>query len=338
MFRILSLVNAWADFYSNPSSPASIFQKEKYTKSSKTAAAGSQYVFCCFFLECTATKGGGILSTSQTNLLIEETSFSSCQATSGNGGGLFLSATATSNCIIYRVCSYACTATSNGPFCHTTLPKALNCNNMMNDSSVVYSNCPSSYRMICINYGKIIVSSINSSKNTGKCYVGILLYPSSSCNYSDCQIMYSYFSNNEAKDHNCVVFDSGGKAQMKSCNIINNTQSDKSRLGILFTNSPLNIYDSCALGNNADYSFYGNGGSINLYNTIFDKSINSYVTIKSAAPSSFINELLFIKTGECDAEKAKIYKKSRSNLCTYKRRIPQNVDMFKLSWMILICK
>ena len=298
----------------------------------------SQYVYCCYFVDCSAEKGGGILATSQTNMLIEETSFSSCKATSSDGGGLYFETTG--SCVLYRVCSFACTAPSNGPFCSIKLQNSLSYNNTMKDSSVANSNC--ARRTIWLKYGMILASSINSSKNIADYYPN-LVYPSSSCDFADCLISFSCFSNNEVRVHVCVLYDSGGKGEMRSCNVINNTQGQKSECGVVYTNSPLNIYNSCVIGNDADRAFYCSGSyKINLYNTTFDKTSNYNAVVQSSAATTFINNLLFIKTGECDAEDVKSFPKSRKTYdkaCTvhYRRSATDGLTMFKLSCLILIC-
>ena len=334
--QTLHLINAWLDFYSNPASPASIFQKEKYENITKAVSSGSQYVYSCYFVDCSAKRGGGILATSETNILIEETTFSSCKATSGDGGGIFFEITG--NCVLCRVCSFACTAPSNGAFCYVKLPVDLSYNNSMKDSSILYSNCPSAYRTIWLSYGKIFVSSINSSNNIGYQYVGIFVTSISSCDFSDCLISFSCFSNNKATHSVYVVYDGSGKGEMRSCNVMNNIQGQKSAYGAIYANSPLNVYDSYVIINDGDQSFHGFKCTINLYRTIFDKTNNNYVFVKEKA-TSFINDLVIFKTGECDAEKAKS-KKTHDKTCTiyYKRSATDGLTMFKLSCLILLCK
>ena len=211
----------------------------------------------------------------------------------------------------------------------------------MKDSSVACSNCPTTSRTIRLKCGAILVSSINSSKNTASEFPN-LVYPSTSCNFADCLISFSCFSNNEMKSYICVLYDSGGKGEMRSCNVINNTQGQKSQFAAVYTNSPLNIYNSCVIGNDADRSFYGSSNRINLYNTIFDKTSNYNAVVQESAATTFINNLLFIKTGECDAENPKTIPKSRktyNKACTnyHKRSVTDGLTMFKLSCLILHC-
>ena len=326
------LVCSWNDFYSSPSSPSSLFEKSRY-ESTKNASSGSQYVYLCFFIDCSAEKGGGILVTYDTNLLVEETSFNSCKATSGNGGGLFFEATG--NSILYKVCSYQCEAASHGLFCYMKLPDSLSYNNTIKDSSASYSNCPSCYRTLYPYYGKIHVSSLNSSKNVALYFSGILVYSASSSSFSDCLISYSCFSDNEAKNDACVFYTRTGKGEMRYCNVIRNQQVKKSSRGIVATNVPLNIYDSYIVENDADRSIYSNGSTVNVYNTTFDKSKGSGVIVQSTPSSSVLNYLRFIKTAECDAEipiKPRIFTKH------FVKSVTDGLTMIKLTSIILHCE
>ena len=106
---------SWDEFYKEPGVPASSFYKKQFG-TTKTVSEESQYVAYCMFVDCSATKGGGILIESKTILLIEETSFSSCQATSGNGGGLYFNAQGSST--LSKICSFKCRATNQAQFCY----------------------------------------------------------------------------------------------------------------------------------------------------------------------------------------------------------------------------
>ena len=77
----------------------------------------------------------------------------------------------------------------------------------MKDSSVAYSNCPSAYRTIWLYKGLVLASSVNSSNNIAYDYIGILVFPSTSCGFSDCLISFSCFSKNKATDYICVVYE-----------------------------------------------------------------------------------------------------------------------------------
>lgn len=52
---------------------------------------------------------------------------------------------------------------------------------------------------------------------------------------------------------------------MMYCSAINNTQGKILEYGIVYSNSPLNIYDLCVTENNADHSNYGNGNGISIF-------------------------------------------------------------------------
>lgn len=325
---MLDVAHAWNDFYSQPSSPASNLPKNRYT-SSQTPTQGSSYVYCCFFASCSASKGGGILVSTETKMLIEETSFSSCQATSGSGGGMFFSATGC--CILYRVCSFKSKASSEGHFIYTTLPQSTVYNNTMKYCSVSWTENSAVQSSACLLYGKILVSSVNSSFNKCEYFSGIKVRVFSSL-YSDCVISYSCFSNNEEKSGvNCIFYSGSGYSEMRSCNVINNKQTGTNS-GTIYVDYYLNIYDSCIIDNEAPYIIsIGSGGDANFYNTTFDKTFKNGGVIKSTAKSSFKNKLNFIKTAECDAESIKTFTSRKYQ--THKHRLINIVDIIKLTFM-----
>jgi len=312
-------------FFSTTESLSSTFKNTKYFAETKSVSSGNYYVSNCLFHVCWSSEGGGIFVTSSSNFLIEETTFLSCSATSGKGGGLFFEATG--NCVLSKVCSFSCSASSSGLFCYVKLPNSLEYNNTIIDSSVSHSNCPNSGNGFFPSYGKIFVSSVNSSKNIGSCHVGIRVDLSSSSEYGDSLISYSCFSDIETKNYVTVLYGLGGKGEMRSCNVVNNTQIDVSRFGTVCSNFHLNVYDSCVTGNNAERSFHCNDATIKLYNTIFDKGILS-VEVKESASSSFTNNLKFIRIGLCGAKDENIITLSgrTKNVCS---RVHQGYNSFQ---------
>ena len=316
-----NVLESWNEYYSNPSTPLSSLYKSEY-RSNKTAHAGSQHVFRCFFAKCTATQGGGILVESETKLLIEETSFFSCEATSGMGGGVYFDTNG--SCIFSRVCSYMCKANSSGQFCYVKLPELLEHNNTMKDCSISGIDNPSKMVGICMKDGKILVSSINSSYNSCDVFSGVGL-ESCSSTPSDCLVSYSCFTHNSMKRYSSVKFQGDNKHEMRRCNVINNTQ-ELSGYGAISAPFYLDIYDSCIINNNATYSIYQYGnGEVNVYNTVLDQSFNWIFSTQCTAITTFINSLSFIKTGECDSE----------NYTTTKRRVISSFTIFDLFSLIL---
>jgi hypothetical protein len=118
-------------------------------------------------------------------------------------------------------------------------------------------------------------------------------------------LSYSTFSDNNAFGHTCILFDGGGaKYEIKSCNIIRNTQGPTS-YGTIFTNGILNIEDSCILENTASTIFYSSSSSypITLKNCTVDKTTNNgYLTTQNTIPKSFILGLNHISTQNCNSK------------------------------------
>ena len=99
------------------------------------------------------------------------------------------------------------------------------------------------------------------------------------------------------------------------------------------------MYDSCIIENNAAYSIrQESSGEINVYNTVFDKQKEGNVIVQNEAKATYINTLLFIKTGECYAENIKpITIKSHCYMtCKNRRRIMEGTTMFKLSFLVMM--
>jgi hypothetical protein len=94
----------------------------------------------------------------------------------------------------------------------------------------------------------------------------------------------------------------GAKFEIKSCNIIRNTQDDLNSEGTIYTNGILTIDDSCIIENNAKYIFNQGSSSytITLSNcTVDSTSNNGYLTIKNAVTKSFILALKHMSTQNC---------------------------------------
>ena len=274
------VLESWNEYYSNPSTPLSALYKREY-RSNKAAHSGSQHVFRCFFVKCTAVRGGGILVESETKLLIEETSFFSCEANSGRGGGVYFNTEG--SCISSRVCSYKCKANISGQFSYVLFPDSLDHNNTMRDCSISGTNNPNRNVEISLKYGLIHVSSINSSYNSCDVYSGIGVESSSNIS-SDCLVSCSCFTYNLMKRYSALRFQGDNKHEMRKCNVINNTQKELGYNGAISAPCFLDIYDLCIIENNAEFSIYqSNNGTINIYNTILDKSCYGNITIQNTS-------------------------------------------------------
>ena len=330
----MSILNyAWNDFYKDPLSQTSQLFATKYSNQ-QNAAAGSQYVYRCFFDGCSGSYGGAILVSATTKLLVEETTFFSCYA-SGSGSAVYFSCSS-GCCILSKVCGYKCKSNSVGQFSCVNLGTSLDNNNSMIDCSISSIDNPSYEMGICLSCGSIRVNSINSSNNICNYFTSIFLEPISSSDPSCCSVSFSYFGNNVAKGNIIVFFEYGYAYEMKTCNVVNNSQSDNS-WGVIYSYKYLNIYDSCVVENDATYSLSVNSeGSTNVYNCIFDKSTKGSVVIKSGAARTFINQLYFIKTANCDAENPKMFSNQMKNTCKNCRKRSTFMNVFKMSLLILL--
>ena len=325
------LNDAWIDFYNDPLSPASRLFAAKYTNQ-QNVTVGSLHVYSCFFDNCSASSGAAILVSASTKLLVEETTFSSCQA-SEQGSALYFYNSG--SCILSKVCGYKCKSNGDGQFSYVSLSNVLDDNNSMIDCSISGIDNPSYYYGIYLCYGSIKIYSTNSSNNI--CYdkTSLFLIPVSSSDPSCCSVSFSCFANNIAKGCILIQFESGNAYEMKSCNVVKNSQSSNS-WGVIYSYKNLNIYDSCVVENDATYSLYANGGSINVYNCTFDKLTQGSVVIKSGAERTFVNQLFFIKTANCEAENPKIFPRKKKNTCMICRRRSTTMRVFVSSLLIML--
>jgi hypothetical protein len=93
------------------------------------------------------------------------------------------------------------------------------------------------------------------------------------------------------------------KFEMKSCNVLRNTQGDLSSIGIFYTNGNVLIEDSCILENNANTIFYVYSDTITLSNCTVDKTTSSgNLVIQNTVTKSFIHALNHVSTRNCYSE------------------------------------
>jgi hypothetical protein len=96
---------------------------------------------------------------------------------------------------------------------------------------------------------------------------------------------------------------SGAKNEIKSCNIIRNTQVTLSSGGTIYSNGNLMIEDSCILKNQANYILYANSITITLSKCTVD-STSKYgsVVTQNTVTKSFILALNHMSTQNCHSE------------------------------------
>jgi hypothetical protein len=296
---------AWEDYF--PATNPTNLNSQTYI-SRQTPSGTSIYVSKCLFVSITSeSNGGAFYCTSVTYLLIESTSFFSCK-TSGSEGGAIYIMNSGGQSVFHEVCGYdccsTCTSGSNFQFARVEVNNVVSSKNYINYSSIVrcVNDKSSTYNMLGLHNGKICCSSVNISMNSFKSFSGITCWHSSSSNSLTCLLTYSSFSDNHATVHNCFWLATGGaKYEIKSCNILRNTQVSSS-IGTIYTDGNLMIEDSCILENNATNIFYQSSSSytITLSNCTADRTSNNQNLItQNTITKSFILALDHMSTRNC---------------------------------------
>jgi hypothetical protein len=259
-----------------------------------------------FFISISSTGNGGALCcTSATSFLVEFSSFISCKTSSGEGGAVYF-ANSGGQSVLHGVCGYDCFANQHYQFYRSEVKDDASYKNYVNYSSIArcVNENSNSHHTLLLYKGKNCCSSVNVSIN--KCYYrsGIYCYPSSS-NYVTCSFTYSSFTDNIATGYTCIfLWKSGEKYEMKSCNILRNTQPLGNEEGTIYTSGNLMIEDSCILENKATYIFSQYSSyTITLSNcTIDSTSNNGYLTTQNTVTKSFILALKHMSTKNYNSE------------------------------------
>jgi hypothetical protein len=300
---------AWDDYFTGNKTN---YNSETYG-SKPTLSGTSVYVSNCLFISITSGGNGGALScTSVTYLLIESTSFFSCKTSSQNGGAIYFSYSS-GQCVLHEVCGYDCYSTYTGSssysqFAHIVVNNAITSKNYVNYSSFVrcVNERSKSHYPLGLANGKICCPSVNISMN--KCYwhSGIYCRPFKDSNSFTCSLSHSSLTDNIATDCVCISFLTGNaNCEMKSCNIIRNTQCTLSLHGTFNVCDNLMIEDSCILENKANRIFYQHHSSctITLSNcTVDSTSYNQNLVTKNTVTKSFIHALKHMSTQNCHSE------------------------------------
>ena len=136
-------------------------------------------------------------------------------------------------------------------------------------------------------------------------YSGILIQPFVDSNSFTGSISYSSFTDNVASGYTCFYLWRGGsKIEIKSCNILRNTQGSVGSEGTIYTIDNVMIEDSCILENNANYIFrQASSYTITLSNCTVDRtSNNGYLTTRNTVTKSFILALNHMSTQNCHSK------------------------------------
>jgi hypothetical protein len=306
---LLHYRTAWNDYFST-TNPTNL-NSQTYN-SRQTPSDSSVYVSNCLFNSIVESNQGGALycSSSVTYFLVESTSFFSCKTSGGYGGAIYFSNTNNGQSVLHEVCGYDCCSTSNTNyhFAYIRIYNDASSKNYANYSSITrcVNEISSSEWILYLGYGKICCPSINSSMNKCYCVPGIYCAPLSLSNSVTCSLTYSSFADNAANSLVCIyLWMSGANFEMKSCNIIRNTQGSTSSYGTILTDGNVMIENSCILENRAPYIFYQSSYSctITVSKCTLDKTTyNQNLIIQNTVTKSFILALNHMFTRNCNAK------------------------------------
>jgi hypothetical protein len=296
---------AWSDYFSG--SYSKNCSSQLYT-GRQTPSGTAVYIYDCLFRSTTSASAGGALyfSSSTQYLLVESTSFFSCR-TSSHSGAIHFDNSNNGQCVLYGLCFNDCCTTSNN---NPQVVFIVVNNSAMSKSFVNYSSITrcvneisSSYYTLYHRYGKICCPSINISMNKIDCRTGFYCNPFSDMNSVTCSLTFSSFADNIATAYTCIYFsNSGAKYEIKSCNILRNTQRSSSE-GTICTYGNVMIEDSCILENTATYIFHAASYSITLSKcTIDSTSKTGSVITQNTVTKSFVLALNHMSTRNCHSE------------------------------------
>jgi hypothetical protein len=307
---LMHIRTAWGDYFTG--SPT-LFQSKEYG-TQQTLSDTSVHVLNCLFVLITSGSYGGALSctSSVQYLLVESSSFFSCKTSGSDGGAIYFYNSNNGQCVLNEVCGYDCCSTysgsgdSIGQFAFLRVYNLASSKNYVSYSSFVHcvNEKTNSYYTLDIVCGKSYCPSINMSMN--KCFSRIILCnPYGDPNSVTCSLSYSTFANNIATGYTCIWLNiEGAKFEIKSCNILRNTQVTLGTQGTIYTSGNLMIEDSCILENNANCIFYqASSYTITVSNCTVDKT-TSYKSFKiqNTVTKSFIHALNHISTQNCHSK------------------------------------
>jgi hypothetical protein len=304
---IMLIRTAWNDYF--PTVTLHTLNSQFYN-SRQTPSATGVYVSNCLFSSIIASSVGGALccSTSVQYLVVESSSFFSCKISSGNGGAISFYNTNDGQCVFHGVCGYDCCTTASDwaiQFARAEIYNSVSSKNYVNYSSISRSVNTNMYYTLYLWNGKICCPSVNSSMNRLRYRSGISCCPSIDSNSVTCSLSYSTFADNYDAAYTCIfLYTEGAKYEIKSCNILRNTQGSPSSDGTIYTKGDLAIENSCILENNANYNFFVSSPSytITLSSCTVDRiTYNQNLVTQSTVTKSFILALNHMSTRNCNA-------------------------------------
>jgi hypothetical protein len=177
--------------------------------------------------------------------------------------------------------------------------------NYINFSSISRCMNENAWYLLLFSNGKNLCPTINMSNNRCKGQF-LLYYPLKYSNSITCSFSYSTFADNFATQYiYFILWTSGAEYEIKSCNILRNTQVALNSYGTISALGNLKIVDSSILENVANYIFYQESSSyrITLSNCTVDKTTNNgYLTTQNSVTKSFIRALNHMSTRNCYSE------------------------------------
>jgi predicted outer membrane repeat protein len=310
MFFPKRIRTGWSDFFEGY--PSTTLVPKEYT-SNQTLSGTNVYVLNCVFSKCTSTEHGGAISCKSASfMLIESSSFFTCNTSQRYGGAVYFQ-NSSCECVLYKVCANDCLSTntnvsSYGQFLYTEVKNGVFVKNYVNYSSIsrCVNDIPNSWYTLYLNNGKTFVTSVNISKNKCGHRSGICCWPHTNSSYITCSLSYSSFTDNRASGFNCIYFQKTiPKNEIICCNILRNSH-DSITNGIIDAYGNSTIDNSCILGNRAEFTFrtYSSTYTITLTNCTIDKTatINGVLIIQSPITNVFIHTLDHLSTRNCHAE------------------------------------
>jgi hypothetical protein len=302
------VLSTWSDFFEV--SEPTLNQQQLYF-STHTPSASNVYVSNCLFYSCTSRSDGGALyCTTVKCLLIESSSFISCLINSYFGAAVYFVNRNEGQCVLHKVCGNNCSSTnttgSSGQLVYAQVKDGVSNKNYVSYSSV--SRCgndtANSWQPVCLDYGKIHCPSINISMNRCRRYAAIHCCPFRDSSSVTCSILYSSIADNVAAEDICLnLYKSGANFEIKSCNIIRNTQVDYNSWALFFTDGFLVFKDSCIRENSARDIFWSSSGSITLSNCTVDKTTKfGSLIIQNTVTKSFIHAFYHLSVQNCHLE------------------------------------
>jgi hypothetical protein len=294
-------ITAWNDYFTG--SPTLQQNTEYGTR--QTPSAANVYILNCLFKSINSGSDGGVLYCSVTCLLVESSSFFSCKTSGSYGGAIHFSNTGGGQCVLHEVCGYDCCSNPYYQFARADVNDGVSSKNYVNYTSITrcMNGNSNSHYMLGLFYGKISCQSVNISMN--KCSIRSIICYTISDSSSTFSFSFSSVADNIATGYSCFyLYRTGAKYEIKSCNILRNTQGSPSTEGTIYTSGYLAIEDSCILENTANRNFYqGSSYTITLSNcTVDSTSNNGYLTIKNTVTKSFILALKHMSTQNCHSE------------------------------------